>query len=191
MLWYVANGFWDFSRIMSEKRFSAKKTGKGGTMRSEREVTDAIERYSDTVLRLCTVYLKNGSDAEDVFQTVFLKYALHDGPFQNPEHEKAWLNRVTVNACKDLLKSFFRSRTVSLEDLKDYAPEATQEQYAVMEAVRSLPKQYRDVIYLHYYEGYTAPEIAGILKRNPNTVYTHLHKGKQLLKELLGGVLDG
>ena len=160
-------------------------------MRSEREVTDAIERYSDTVLRLCTVYLKNGSDAEDVFQTVFLKYALHDGPFQNPEHEQAWLIRVTVNACKDLLKSFFRSRTVSLEDLKDYAPEATQEQYAVMEAVRSLPKQYRDVIYLHYYEGYTAPEIAGILKRNPNTVYTHLHKGKQLLKELLGGVLDG
>lgn len=160
-------------------------------MRSEREVTDAIERYSDTVLRLCTVYLKNGSDAEDVFQTVFLKYALHDGPFQSPEHEKAWLIRVTVNACKDLLKSFFRSRTVSLEDLKDYAPEATQEQYAVMEAVRSLPKQYRDVIYLHYYEGYTAPEIAGILKRNPNTVYTHLHKGKQLLKELLGGVLDG
>ena len=160
-------------------------------MRSEREVTDAIERYSDTVLRLCTVYLKNGSDAEDVFQTVFLKYALHDEPFQNPEHEKAWLIRVTVNACKDLLKSFFRSRTVSLEDLKDYAPEATQEQHAVMEAVRSLPKQYRDVIYLHYYEGYTAPEIAGILKRNPNTVYTHLHKGKQLLKELLGGVLDG
>ena len=191
MLWYVANGFWDSSRIMSEKTVFCEKTGKGGTMRSEREVTDAIERYSDTVLRLCTVYLKNGSDAEDIFQTVFLKYALHDGPFQNPEHEKAWLIRVTVNACKDLLKSFFRSRTVSLEDLKDYAPEATQEQYAVMEAVRSLPKQYRDVIYLHYYEGYTAPEIAGILKRNPNTVYTHLHKGKQLLKELLGGVLDG
>ena len=60
-----------------------------------------------------------------------------------------------------------------------------------MEAVWSLPKQYRDVIYLHYYEGYTAPEIAGILKRNPNTVYTHLHKGKELLREVLGGVLDG
>ena len=60
-----------------------------------------------------------------------------------------------------------------------------------MEAVWSLPKQYRDVIYLHYYEGYTAPEIAGILKRNPNTIYTHLHKGKELLKELLGGALNG
>ena len=160
-------------------------------MRSEQEVNTAIETYSDMILRLCTVYLKNGADAEDIFQTVFLKYALHAKPFESAEHEKAWLIRVTVNACKDLLKSFFRSRTITLDELADYAPEITAEQYAVMEAVWSLPKQYRDVIYLHYYEGYTAPEIAGILKRNPNTVYTHLNKGKQLLRETLGGVLNG
>ena len=160
-------------------------------MRSEQEVNYAIERYADMILRLCMVYLKNNSDAEDVFQSVFLKYTLHSGPFESTEHERAWLIRVTVNACKDLLKSFFRSRTISLEDMMEYAPEITPEQYAVMEAVRALPKQYRDVIYLHYYEGYTAPEIAGILKRNPNTVYTHLHKGKELLRTILGGEMDG
>lgn len=160
-------------------------------MRSEQEVNNAIGNYSDMVMRLCTVYLKNRQDAEDVFQTVFLKYTLHPGRFENGDHEKAWLIRVTVNACKDLLKSFFHSRTISLEDMTEVAPHITPEQYAVMEAVWSLPKQYRDVIYLHYYEGYTAPEIAGILKRNPNTVYTHLHKGKELLREVLGGVLDG
>lgn len=159
-------------------------------MRSEQEVNSAIEQYSDMILRLCTVYLKNNTDAEDIFQNVFLKYTLYDQPFENQEHEKAWLIRVTVNACKDLLKSFFHSRTISLEELKEYAPAADQKQYAVMEAVWSLPKQYRDVIYLHFYEGYTAPEIAGILKRNPNTVYTHLHKGKELLREVLGGVLN-
>ena len=160
-------------------------------MRSEQEVNNAIGLYSDMVLRLCTVYLKNGTDAEDIFQTVFLKYALTDRPFESPEHEKAWLIRVTVNACKDWLKRFSRSRTISLEELTEYAPSVTPEQYAVMEAVWSLPKPYRDVIYLHYYEDYTAPEIAGILKRNPNTVYTHLHKGKELLRELLGGAMDG
>ena len=160
-------------------------------MRSEREVNNAIEQYADMVLRLCTVYLKNSADAEDIFQTVFLKYTLHPRPFESAEHEKAWLIRVTINACKDLLKSFFHSRTVSLEELKEYAPAVTEAQYAVMEAVWALPRPYRDVIYLHYYEGYTAPEIAGILKRNPNTVYTHLHKGKELLREALGGVLDG
>ncbi len=160
-------------------------------MRSEQEVTQAIEQYSDMVLRLCTVYLKNSADAEDIFQNVFLKYTLYAKPFESPEHEKAWLIRVTINACKDLLKSFLHSRTISMEELTGYAPEVSPEQYAVMEAVWSLPKQYRDVIYLHYYEGYTAPEIAGILKKNPNTVYTHLNKGKQLLKEVLGGVLNG
>lgn len=160
-------------------------------MRSEQEVNNAIEQYSDMVLRLCMVSLKNSADAEDVFQTVFLKYALYTKPFAGPEHEKAWLIRVTINACRDLLKRFFRSHTVSLEEMREYAPAATREQYEVMEAVWSLPKQYRDVIYLHYYEGYTAPEIAGILKRNPNTVYTHLHKGKELLKEALGGDLNG
>ena len=78
-------------------------------MRTETEVSAAIDSYSDMVLRLCGVYLKNDADAEDIFQTVFLKYALHDRPFESAEHEKAWLIRVTVNACKDLLKSFFRS----------------------------------------------------------------------------------
>ena len=160
-------------------------------MRSEEEVSRAIELYADMVLRLCTVYLKNHADTEDIFQTVFLKYALHAKPFENEDHEKAWLIRVTVNACKDLLKCFFRSRTISMESLEEWAPEITPERYGVMEAVWSLPKEYRDVIYLHYYEGYTAPEIAGILKRNPNTVYTHLHRGKEMLREALGGAVDG
>jgi len=75
--------------------------------------------------------------------------------------------------------------------MEEYAPGINPEQYAIMEAVWGLPKQYRDVIYLHYYEGYTAPEIAGILKRNTNTVYTHLHKGKELLRTILGGEMDG
>ena len=160
-------------------------------MRTEHEVNTAMELYSAMVLRLCGVYLKNDADAEDIFQTVFLKFALRERGFENAEHEKAWFIRVTVNACKDWLKSFFRSRTISMEELREYAPGASQEQYAVMEAVWSLPRLYRDVIYLHFYEGYTAPEIAGILKRNPNTVYTHLHKGKELLRELLGGDLNG
>ena len=160
-------------------------------MRSEQEVCNAIGQYSDMVLRLCTVYLKNSADAEDIFQNVFLKYALCDRPFESQEHEKAWLIRVTVNACKDLLKSFFHSRTVSLNELPDYLAELSPERLVVMEAVWALPRAYREVIYLHYYEGYTAPEIAGILKKNPNTVYTHLARARAMLRETLGGELIG
>ena len=160
-------------------------------MRTEYEVNTAMELYSAMVLRLCGVYLKNDADAEDVFQTVFLKYALHERRFESAEHEKAWFIRVTVNACKDLLKSFFHSRTVSLNELPDYLAELSMERLAVMEAVWALPRAYREVIYLHYYEGYTAPEIAGILKKNPNTVYTHLARARAMLGETLGGELFG
>lgn len=156
-------------------------------MRSEQEVNHAIGQYADTVFRLCMVNLKNHADAEDVFQTVFLKYALHDRQFESTEQEKAWLIRVTLNACRDQLKRFFRERTVSLEEFAEELPRTTEEHRAVLEAVRSLPKDYRDAVYLHYYEGYTAPEIAAILKKNPNTIYTHLSRAREMLKQMLGG----
>ena len=80
-------------------------------MRSEEEASRAIDLYGDTVKRICMLHLKNYSDTEDIFQTVFLKYVLHAPVFDSSEHERAWIIRVTINACKDLLKSFFRSRT--------------------------------------------------------------------------------
>ena len=96
-------------------------------MRSEQEVNIAIERYADLVLRLSMVYLKNRADAEDAFQNVFLKYALHPKDFESDAHEKAWLIRVTVNESKDCLKSFFRRNAVSLEELRDYVTVGTEE----------------------------------------------------------------
>lgn len=92
-------------------------------MRSEQEVNRAIEQYSDTVRRLCMIHLKSYHDTEDIFQNVFLKYVLSSVVFENEEHEKAWIIRVTINACKDLLKSFFRGHTVPLEDLIDQTEE--------------------------------------------------------------------
>ena len=160
-------------------------------MRSEQDVNTTIDQYADTIARLCMVYLKNPADSEDISQTVFLKYALCDTVFESEEHKKAWLIRVTVNACRDLLKSFFHSRTVPLDTLLQYPAETTDSNREVLEAVLALPKQYREVIYLHFYEGYTAPEIARLLKKNTNTVYTLLRRAKDILKVSLGGESDG
>jgi len=158
----------------------------GLIMRSEQEVDIAIERYSDTVRRLCMVHLKNYADTEDIFQVVFLKYAVSNVIFENQEHEKAWFVRVTLNACRDLLKSFFRRHTVSLERIME--PSALQQDNRdVLEAVLSLPSKYRDVVYLHYYEGYTASQIGAILHKNSNTIYTLLARSKKMLREKLGG----
>ena len=133
------------------------------------------------------IHLKNYADTEDIFQTVFLKYVLSSVLFENEEHEKAWFIRVTINACKDLLKSFFRNHTTSLDELMEQPAKLPPDYREVLEAVLSLPQKYRDVIYLHYYEGYTAPQISRILGKNVNTIYTLLTRSRHLLREKLGG----
>lgn len=149
-----------------------------------------MDAYGDLVRRLCLVRLKRREDTEDIFQTVFLKYLQHTAPFANAEHEKAWFIRVTLNSCRDLLRSWLRHGAVPLEELSaQAAPERSDR--AVLEAVLSLPQKYRDAVYLHYYEGYSAPEIGALLGKNTNTVYTLLTRARALLREKLGGEEDG
>ena len=148
-----------------------------------------MDRYADMVRRLCLIHVKNLADSEDVFQTVFVKYVLSSAVFENDEHEKAWFIRVTINACRDLLRSFFRSRTVPLEELIDLPAEESDTK-EVLGAVLELPEKYRDVVYLHYFEGYTALEIGQLTKKNVNTVYSLLTRSKKLLREKLGGDED-
>lgn len=156
-------------------------------MRSPEDVNHAVEAYADMVRRICLVHLKSIHDTEDVFQNVFLKYMLYKGSFENREHEKAWFVRVTINACTDWLRSLSRRRCLPLETVLEESniPEDTSRE--VLEAVLQLPDKYRRVIYLFYYEGYCAVEIAGILGKKENTVYTWLSRARGMLRESLGG----
>ena len=153
-------------------------------IRDKRElVARAVEKHSDTVRRVCFIYLKSPHDVEDIFQEVFLQLLRREGEFKNDEHEKAWLIKVTVNKCKDLHKSFFRSRVCSLEDMEiTFEDKATTD---LVQEVLALPQRYRDVLYLFYYEGYSAPEISKIIGARENTVYSWLHRARQILKERL------
>jgi RNA polymerase sigma factor (sigma-70 family) len=155
-------------------------------MRSEEEANRVVEQYANLVRRICFLHLKNHADVEDIFQTVFLKYVLYSGTFESDAHEKAWFIRVTINACKDILKSFFRQKNVPL-DLIAEAAVAEQGDRQLLTAVLSLQKKYKDVIYLHYFEGYSAAEIARILGENENTIYSRMSRARKLLKEQLGG----
>lgn len=157
-------------------------------MRGEEEVRQAMEQYGPSVWRVCMVHLKNRTDAEDILQTVFLKYALRDAPFESQEHEKAWVLRVAINQCRDLLSSVFRSRAVPLEQLlEEQADPVPQEHREVLQAVLSLPEKFRDAVYLYYYEGYKAAEIGKLLGKKVNTVYTLLERARKLLKVQLEG----
>lgn len=144
-------------------------------------ITAAIEKYSDMIRRICFLYLKNNADVEDVFQEVFLKFFQNFDTFESEEHQKAWLCRVTFNKCKDLHKSFWRKNVVGLEDQE--IPYETPEQSELTKAVLELPSDQRQLVYLHYYEGRPIPEIAEIMQKNPNTVYSLLRRAKSLLKK--------
>ena len=146
-----------------------------------------MEDYADMVRRICLVHLKNRHDTEDVFQNVYMKYLLYEGSFESREHEKAWFARVTINACTDWLRSLSRRKWVPLSVLNEESRSLDEESAEILESVLKLPEKYRNVIYLHYFEGYSAVEIAGILGRKENTIYTWLSRAKEMLRKRLGG----
>ena len=150
--------------------------------RNER-IVGAIEKYADMVRRICYVHLKNSSDVEDIFQDVFLQLIRYEMRFDSDAHEKAWLIRVTINKCKDLHKSFFRSRVCPLDDTELTFEDETENE--VMQEILALPQKFKNVMYLYYYEGYSVPELSKILQINENTVYSQLHRARRILKEKL------
>lgn len=156
-------------------------------MRSEEDLNRAMETYADMVRRICFLHLKNKFDTEDVFQNVYMKYLLYEKGFDSAEHEKAWFARVAINACTDHLRSVSRRKWVPLEEAAEEGCVPDDTSSEVLEAVLSLPEKYRNVIYLYYYEEYPAVEIARILGKKENTVYSWLSRARELLRERIGG----
>ena len=149
------------------------------------EAARLVETYADMILRLCHAWLRSPHDAEDICQTVFLKVLESGRTFESPAHEKAFLIRAAVNACKDELKAA-RRRNVALDACAEQAASAPN-RGELAEAVAALDEKYRIVIHLHYYEGYTAREIASILRVPVPTVTTRLRRARAQLGKLLEG----
>lgn len=156
-------------------------------MKTELEIEQAINTYSDTVRRICFLYALQRCDVEDTFQNVFLKYARSDQTFTDMEHGKAWFITVTMNVCKDFFKSWFRRKVDMSDDLTQFSIDDRSRSQEILEQVMMLPKRYRIVIYLYYYEGYKLSEIAQICGRNENTINTWMKRGRAMLKDQLGG----
>ena len=150
----------------------------------EKEVRRVVEDYSDMILRISYNYLQHIYDAEDICQTVFMKYLSGNFTFQTKSHEKAWIIRTTINACHDLRKNAFFKRTVSLDDVAEaVAPEVPSS--GILDEIKKLPVNYRISIYLHYYEGYSVKEIAALMNKKESAVSKYLSRGKQQLKKSL------
>lgn len=156
----------------------------------QEEVRRMVSTYSDLILRISYHYLQHTQDAEDVCQTVFLKMLTNPVTFQSKEHEKAWVIRTALNACKDLRKSAFFRKTVGLDAVKETG-RCMEDTSELLVEIQKLPKDYRISIYLHYYEGYPVKEIAGIMGKREATVAKYLSRGRQKLRDALeNGVVD-
>ena len=146
----------------------------------------AFAQYTDTVYRIAVHNTRNEADAQDITQEVFLRLLECRKVFRDGEHLKAWLIRVTINLCKNHLRDRSRETLVPDAPAQDDIPQT----HSVLDAVRALPEDQRNAVYLHYYEGYTAREIAAILGSTTNTILSRLRRAREALRETIGGIED-
>lgn len=147
------------------------------------ETAEIYNRNVDMVYRICFMYTKSKHDAEDMTQNVFIRLMKCGMQFETPEHEKAWLIRTASNLCKDLFKSAWYTKILPLKEQESSVQEESLDKTDLTLAkVLALPKKYKTAIYLHYYEGYKAAEIAKTLKKPESTIRGYLMRGRKLLK---------
>lgn len=143
-----------------------------------------LQKFADTVTGVCVTRLQNWADAEDCFQNTFIKLFQKSPDFRDESHLKAWLIRVAINECNDLLRD---RRTIPLEPSHDAPPISTDDERDASWALMRTEPRYREVLYLYYCERYQVAEIARILNKKPNTVKTLLRRGREQLRRIYGG----
>lgn len=150
---------------------------------TDKDIERVVTQYADTLYRLCLVIIRNEADAADAVQDTFYKYITKSPSFREPEHEKAWLLRVATNISKNYKRFTLMHNHVDIETLYDLQKE--QQEYHLMDAINKLPVDYRMVIHLHYYEGYTAKEIASILGISQATALKRLERGRAQIRKMI------
>jgi RNA polymerase sigma-70 factor (ECF subfamily) len=138
-----------------------------------------IKFYADLVYRLAFARTGTKCDADEVFQEVFMRYIKKQPVFENEEHRKAWLIRVTINCSNKLWNSAWKRK---IGPLAETMPFETKEDTDLYNELRQLPKKYREVIHLFYYEDMSLEEISHALNRKNSTVRTQLTRARELLK---------
>lgn len=157
----------------------------------DQDIARLYEQYGTDVLRVSYFYLGNREQAEDVTQDVFVRL-MENRPTLKPGSEKAWLLKVALNRCRDLWRSAWHKRVLLGSKVLDLIPDKDMidqglEKQALMQAVNSLPAPEREVFLLFYYQGYSTSETAQILGTAEGTVSSRLSRGRQKLKDFLGG----
>jgi len=149
------------------------------------ELNADVKTYRAVVYRLAFGCTGSRFDAEDITQEVFLKLYQHKKSFNDEEHKKAFLLRVTINLCKNLQKSAWLKKRADLDESLSYNGRFNENESVLRDYILGLKPNYRAVIFLFYYEGYSAAETAKLLKISESAVTTRLSRARNLLKTQL------
>jgi len=158
-------------------------------LRTSHNFSAKYNLYGNMVFKIAMVSLGNKEDAEETMQEVFYKLLYKSPEFKDDEHEKAWLIKVTVNLCRDILRSIWHKRVDKMEYIEKYYNDPYDS--TVLKDIVKLPSKYKTVIYLYYFEDYSVIEISEILKIKESAIKMRLQRGRQLLKMELGGNENG
>ena len=153
-------------------------------MKKVETIEEIVDKYSDMVYKLAFSKLFSKQDSEDVVQEVFIKYMKNTKKFKNDEHERNWLLRVTINTCKDLLKSSKKKNTAVLKDDIVFYDKFQIELYDLL---KSLKDKEREILQLFYYEDLSIKDISKILKISESNVKVRLNRARNVLRENLEG----
>ena len=155
----------------------------------QRAFSQRAEQYKDMIFRIAWNYFGNPYDAEDMVQEVLLKLYLEKKPFEGEAHIRNWLIRVTLNLCRNTLRSPWRKRCIPLDEMRDEAAFERPEQEELFQTVMRMPAKDRTVLYLFYYEELSIREIAQVLRVKESTVTPRLSRARQRLRSELTEVL--
>ena len=149
-----------------------------------------MEKYGNSLMRLCFMYLKDNHLAEDAVQETFLKVYRNYGQFDGGSGEKAWINRIAINVCKDMLRSAWKRRVSVVEELADIpddTPCFENGDDSLVDAVMAMKPRYKEVILLFYYQDMKISDIAQALDAPESTISVRLKRAREILKKQLGG----
>ena len=152
---------------------------------------ELYERYATDVLRVSYYYLGNREMAEDVTQDVFVKL-ITNAPSLEEGREKAWLLKVALNRCRDLWRSSGIKKVVLGHAGFECFPAPDMsgqlaDQQSLSEAVSRLKPEFKEVVLLFYYQGFSVTEIAAMLDIAEGTVSSRLNRARARLKKELEG----
>ena len=154
-------------------------------MLTEQEFQKAAERYLDMVYRIALNYFRSPQDAEDAAQETMLRAWRNYGSYRGEASERTWLIAIALNVCRDLLRSPWHTRRAGPEALLKLASAEPEYDDTPLRAVYALPRKYREVILLRYYEELSLEEMVRILGVPPGTVSARLTRAKQKLRPML------